>query len=79
VINCYVSLSISSWSYLTFVDKGSIIIYLGIPNYMMALRTNSFLKEDFAIDQNKAFFILGILICTLTFTALRRIKKIDIY
>jgi Protein of unknown function (DUF2705) len=79
IVNCYVTLSISSWSYLTFVDKGNLIIYLGIPNYAMALRTDAFVKGDLAIDQDKALLIIVFLIIIFILSALGRMKKIDIY
>ncbi|MCY8935673.1 DUF2705 family protein [Peribacillus frigoritolerans] len=79
VINCYVTLSITSWSYLSFINKGNVIIYFGIPNYMMALRTDTFVKGGLGINQDIALLIIGLMICIIPLMILRKIKKMDIY
>lgn len=79
LVNCYVALSISLWNYLSYIGKGHQMIYLGIANYMMALRTDAFIDNAFSIKQNIAFIFIILIIGLTILIAKKRMKELDIH
>jgi hypothetical protein len=77
--NIYVVISIAAWTYLHYIFDGKFLLYLGIANFMTALRTSPFFTENFVINQSFALIIIFIIICFLILVAIKRIRKIDIY